>query len=203
MAPRVIIAEDEAIVRRDLREMLESEGFEVVADLGRGDEALEAIRALKPELAVLDIKMPGLDGVEVARRLQGEVPVAVVILTAFSQRALVEEARDAGVMAYLVKPFQAGELVAALELARARFDERQVIEEELTRLRDEQERLRERLEARVLLDRAKAVLMDRDGMSEPQAFRFLQKSAMDQRTRVRTIAERVISGELRPTQHGV
>lgn len=198
MSARVIIAEDEAIVRRDLREMLELEGYEVVADLGRGDEALEAITALKPDLAVLDIKMPGLDGLDVARRLQGAVPVAVVILTAFSQRALVEEARDAGVMAYLVKPFQAGELVAALELARARFDERQVIEAELSRLRDEHERVAERLETRVILDRAKALLMERDGFSEAQAFRFLQKTAMNQRTRVRAIAEQVINGELSP-----
>ncbi|ACU54015.1 response regulator receiver and ANTAR domain protein [Acidimicrobium ferrooxidans DSM 10331] len=199
MSARVIIAEDEAIVRRDLREMLELEGYEVVADLGRGDEALEAIGALKPDLAVLDIKMPGLDGLDVARRVQGSVPVAVVILTAFSQRALVEEARDAGVMAYLVKPFQAGELVAALELARARFDERQIIEAELARLRDEHERIAERLETRVLLDRAKAVLMERDGFTEAQAFRFLQKTAMNQRTRVRSIAEQVINGELSPS----
>lgn len=199
MSARVIIAEDEAIVRRDLREMLELEGYEVVADLGQGDEALEAIGALKPDLAVLDIKMPGLDGLDVARRVQGSVPVAVVILTAFSQRALVEEARDAGVMAYLVKPFQAGELVAALELARARFDERQIIEAELARLRDEHERIAERLETRVLLDRAKAVLMERDGFTEAQAFRFLQKTAMNQRTRVRSIAEQVINGELSPS----
>jgi AmiR/NasT family two-component response regulator len=202
MATRVIIAEDEAIVRRDLREMLELEGYEVVADVGRGDEALEAIRALKPDLAVLDIKMPGLDGMEVARRLQAEAPVAVVVLTAFSQRTLVEEARDAGVMAYLVKPFQARELVAALEVARARFDERQVIEAELAKLRDEQERLRERLETRVLLDRAKALLMERFNMTEPQAFRFLQKTAMDQRARVRAIAEQVLSGELQPDGSG-
>jgi len=198
MTVRVVIAEDEAIVRRDLKELLVEEGYEVVADLARGDDALEAIRTLKPQLAILDVKMPGLDGLAVADQVNQEHLCAVIILTAFSQRSLVEQAREAGVMAYLVKPFQASDLVPAIELALARFDERAVVERELARITDERGRLEERLETRVLLDRAKAKLMEEFGMSEASAFRFLQKTAMDTRDRVRDIAEKVLAGELGP-----
>jgi response regulator NasT len=198
MAIRVLIAEDEAIIRRDLKEMLEAEGYEVVADFGRGDEALEAIRALRPDIAVVDIKMPGMDGLALAKEVGRDSLCAIVVLTAFSQRALVEQARDAGVMAYLVKPFNVSDLVPAIELALARFEERQVIEAELVKVQDEAKKLEERLQTRVLLDRAKAKLMEEFHMSEPSAFRYLQKTAMDQRTRVRDVAERVLSGELSP-----
>jgi len=198
MTVRVVIAEDEAIVRRDLKELLTEEGYEVVADLARGDDALEAIRTLKPQLAILDVKMPGLDGLAVADQVHQEQLCAVIILTAFSQRSLVEQAREAGVMAYLVKPFQASDLVPAIELALARFDERALVERELARISDEHRRLEERLETRVLLDRAKAKLMEDFGMSEAAAFRFLQKTAMDTRGRARDIAEKVLAGELRP-----
>jgi AmiR/NasT family two-component response regulator len=198
MAIRVLIAEDEAIIRRDLKEMLEAEGYEVVADFGRGDEALEAIRALRPDIAVVDIKMPGMDGLALAKEVGRDSLCAIVILTAFSQRALVEQARDAGVMAYLVKPFNVSDLVPAIELALARFEERQVIEAELVKVQDEAKKLEERLQTRVLLDRAKAKLMEEFHMSEPSAFRYLQKTAMDQRTRIRDVAERVLSGELSP-----
>lgn len=200
MAVRVVIAEDEAIIRRDLREMLEQEGYEVVADLGRGDEALQAIKTLRPEVAILDVKMPGMDGIAVADEVGKSQICAVIVLTAFSQRALVDQARDAGVMAYLIKPFHAADLVPAIELALARYDERMVVEAELSRVQDEAKRLEERLATRVLLDRAKTRLIEEYHMSEPNAFRFLQKSAMDSRSRVRDIAERVLNGEIAPAK---
>ncbi len=196
---RVVIAEDEAIIRRDLKEMLEQEGYEVVADFGRGDEALQAIRTLRPEVAILDVKMPGMDGIAVAEEVGKDQICAVIVLTAFSQRTLVEQARDAGVMAYLIKPFHAADLVPAIELALARYDERMVVEAELSRVQDEARLLEERLATRVLLDRAKTRLIEEFHLSEPNAFRFLQKTAMDTRSRVRDIAERVLSGEIAPT----
>ncbi len=199
MAVRVVIAEDEAIIRRDLKEMLEQEGYEVVADFGRGDEALQAIRTLRPEVAILDVKMPGMDGIAVAEEVGKDQICAVIVLTAFSQRTLVEQARDAGVMAYLIKPFHAADLVPAIELALARYDERMVVEAELSRVQDEARLLEERLATRVLLDRAKTRLIEEFHLSEPNAFRFLQKTAMDTRSRVRDIAERVLSGEIAPT----
>ncbi|WP_298339495.1 response regulator [Ferrimicrobium sp.] len=200
MTQRIIIAEDEAIIRRDLKEMLIAEGYDVVADVGRGDEALEAIRTMRPAAAVLDVKMPGMDGLTVAEAINAEHLCAVIILTAFSQRSLVEQAREAGVMAYLVKPFQANDLVPAIELALARFDEKMLVEGELERIHDERRRLEEKLETRVILDRAKARLMDEYQLSESEAFRFLQKTAMDTRGRVKDVAERVIDGDLKPGQ---
>jgi response regulator NasT len=198
MAQRIIIAEDEAIIRRDLKEMLIAEGYDVVADLGRGDEALEAVRTMRPAAAVLDVKMPGMDGLSVAEAINAEQLCAVIILTAFSQRSLVEQAREAGVMAYLVKPFQAGDLVPAIELALARFDEKMLVEGELERIHDEHRKLEEKLETRVILDRAKARLMDEYQLSESEAFRFLQKTAMDTRGKLKDVAERVIDGNLKP-----
>ena len=191
MGVRVVIAEDEAIVRLDLKETLEEEGYEVVGESGRGDEAVRLVRELNPDLAILDIKMPGLDGLSAAREITGEQRAAVLILTAFSQRNLIEEARDAGVLAYLVKPFQRSELIPAIEVALARFSE-------MRALRAEVDGLEEQLETRRVLDRAKGILMDECGMKEGDAFSFIQRSAMQQRLRMKAVAEQVVAGELRP-----
>ncbi len=198
MALRVVIAEDEAIIRLDLKEILEEEGYEVVGAASRGEEAIEMVRALRPDLAILDIKMPGRDGIEVASELSEENICPVVILTAFSQRSFVEQARDAGVLAYLVKPFQALDLVPAIELARARFEEKVALEQEVANLTDKAERATKQLEARKLLDRAKGILMDSHYMSEPEAFGYIQKTAMDSRIAMAEVAQKIISGELSP-----
>jgi AmiR/NasT family two-component response regulator len=191
MGFRVLVAEDEAIIRLDLVETLQEEGYEVVAETGRGDHAVDLIRELRPDLAILDIKMPGADGLEVARQVTGERLCAVLILTAFSQRDLIEQARDAGALAYLVKPFQKTDLVPAIELAIGRF-------RELVALAGEVESLEERLEARKVIDRAKGLLMDRHQLTEADAFSFVQKQAMAGRTTMKAIAERVIAGDLQP-----
>jgi two-component system, response regulator PdtaR len=188
---RVVIAEDEAIIRLDLRETLEEEGYEVVGETGRGDQAVELVRTLRPDVAVLDVKMPGMDGIEAARLIATERICATLILTAFSQRDVVEQARDAGALAYLVKPFQKTDLVPAIELAIGRF-------RELQALAGEVDSLQEQLEARKVVDRAKGQLMDAHGLSEQAAFDFLQKRAMNERTRMRDVAERVLAGELTP-----
>jgi response regulator NasT len=198
MGARVVIAEDEAIIRLDLKEILESEGYEVVGETGRGDEAVELVASHAPDLAILDVKMPGLDGIEAARRITADKKVAVLILTAFSQRNLIEDARDAGVSAYLVKPFQRSELVPAIEVALARFVEFRAIEEEHARLSGEVATLEEKLETRQLVDRAKGVLMDSFGMAEAEAFSFIQQTAMSRRARMRDIAQEVIDGSLTP-----
>jgi len=189
--PRVVIGEDEAIIRLDLRELLEEEGYVVAGEAGRGDEAVELVRALRPDLAILDIKMPGLDGLAAARAIAAERLAPVLIVTAFSQRDLVEQARDAGALAYLVKPFQKSDLVPAIEIAIGRFAE-------LTALERDVEDGRARLEARKIVDRAKGRLMDEHGMSEQQAWRFLQQQAMTNRVRVGEIAQRVVDGVLTP-----
>ncbi|HEY3725001.1 MAG TPA: response regulator [Acidimicrobiia bacterium] len=188
---RVVIAEDEAIIRLDLKELLEEEGYEVVGETGRGDEAVELVRNLDPDLAILDIKMPGLDGLSAARHIAGERLAAVLILTAFSQRDLVEQARDAGAMSYIVKPFQKSDLIPAIEVALGRHAE-------LTSLESEVGDLAERLEARKVIDRAKGILMDRHGKNEQEAWRFLQTEAMNRRTKVHEVANLVIVGELAP-----
>ena len=190
-AVRVVVAEDEAIIRLDLTELLEEEGYTVVGETGRGDEAIELVRAQRPDLAILDIKMPGLDGLSAARVIAGERLAAVLMVTAFSQRDLVEQARDAGALAYLVKPFQKSDLVPAVELAISRFAE-------LTALEREVEDLQARLEARKATDRAKGRLMDEHGMSEQDSWRFLQQQAMTNRVRIDEIARRVVEGELTP-----
>jgi two-component system, response regulator PdtaR len=190
-ATRVVIAEDEAIIRLDLKELLEEEGYEVVGETGRGDEAVDLVRKLRPDLAILDIKMPGMDGLSAARHIAGERLAAVLILTAFSQRDLVEQARDAGALAYLVKPFQKSDLLPAIEVALGRHSELVSLERELGDLA-------ERLEARKLIDRAKGRLMDEHGMSEQQAWRFLQTNAMDRRLKVHEIAKLVIDEQLTP-----
>jgi response regulator NasT len=188
---RVVIAEDEAIIRLDLRETLEEEGYEVVGETGRGDEAVELVRSLRPDVAVLDIKMPGLDGLEAARLISDEKVCPVLVLTAFSQRDVVEQARDAGALAYLVKPFQKSDLVPAIELAIGRFAELQALSAEVRTLEDQ-------LATRKVVDRAKGVLMDRFGYSESAAFSFVQKRAMNERTTMKAVAERIIAGELEP-----
>ena len=195
---RVVIAEDEAIIRLDLKEILESEGYEVVGETGRGDEAVELVARHRPDLAILDVKMPGLDGIEAARRISSEHRTAALILTAFSQRNLIEDARDAGVAAYLVKPFQRSELIPAIEVAIARFEEQRAIEEEAARLSDRVTTLEDKLETRKQVDRAKGVLMDDHGMGEAEAFSFIQKTAMDRRARMQDVAREVIEGTLAP-----
>ncbi len=192
MATRVVIAEDEAIIRLDLKETLQEEGYEVVGETGRGDEAVQLVRDLEPDLAILDIKMPGMDGLAAAREIAGERRAAVLILTAFSQRDLIEQARDAGALAYLVKPFERSELVPAVEVALGRF-------KEMKALADQTASLEEQLETRKVVDRAKGLLMDEHGLAEHQAFSFIQKRAMGERITMRKVAERVISGEVRPT----
>ena len=192
MPTRVVIAEDEAIIRLDLKETLEEEGYEVVGETGRGDEAVELVRRLEPGVAILDIKMPGLDGLSAAREIAGERRAAVLILTAFSQRDLIERARDAGALAYLVKPFQKADLFPAIEVALGRFTE-------LKALHDQATSLEEQLETRKLVDRAKGQLQDRHGLTESAAFTFIQKTAMADRQTMRGVAQRILDGELKPT----
>jgi len=191
LSKRVVIAEDEAIIRLDLREMLEDEGYLVVGETGRGDEAVQMVEEHSPDLCVFDIKMPGMDGLAAAREVSAGRKAAVVILTAFSQRHLIEEARDAGVLSYLVKPFQREELVSAIEVALGRF-------EEILQLDATVRELEEKLEARKAVDRAKGVLMDGHGLSEADAFAFVQKTAMSERSSMFDIANRIISGDLIP-----
>ena len=191
MSLRVVIAEDEAIIRMDLRETLEEEGYTVVGETGRGDEAVELVRSLEPDLAILDVKMPGLDGLQAASVITREKLSAVLILTAFSQREIVEQARDAGALAFLVKPFQKSDLVPAIEVAIGRF-------RELRDMSGEISALGEQLEARKTIDRAKGLLIDECGMRESDAFGFIQRTAMSERTRMRDVAERILAGNLRP-----
>jgi response regulator NasT len=188
---RVVIAEDEAIIRLDLKETLEEEGYEVVGETGRGDEAVKLVREHQPDIAILDIKMPGLDGLQAAREITKERNAAVLILTAFSQRDLIEQARDAGALAYLVKPFQRSELIPAVEVALGRFQEMRALEAEVKGLEDQ-------LETRRLVDRAKGLLMDKHGLSENDAFSFIQKTAMRERSTMKSIAQQVIDGGLHP-----
>lgn len=191
MAIQIVIAEDEAIIRLDLRETLEEEGYEVVADCGRGDEAVQLVTQHEPDVAILDIKMPVMSGLEAAKLISQLKICPVVMLTAFSQREIVEQARDAGALAYLVKPFQKSDLVPAIELAIARFAE-------MRALTGEVEALGAQLEMRKLMDRAKGTLIDKHAMTENDAFTYIQKMAMSERVKMGEIAERIISGDLRP-----
>jgi response regulator NasT len=191
VAVRVVIAEDEAIVRLDLKEIMEEEGYEVVGETGRGDEAVELVRQQRPDLAILDIKMPGMDGLSAAREISSERLSAVLILTAFSQRDLIEQARNAGALAYLVKPFQKSELLPAIEMALGRFAEMKALD-------DQVRSLEESLEVRKAVDRAKGILMDELGWKEHESFSWIQKTAMSERVRMVEVAERIITGELRP-----
>ena len=183
---RDVIAEDEALIRLDLAEMREEEGYDVVGQAADGERAIELAEELRPDLVVLDVKMPKLDGISAAQRIATKRIAPVVILTAFSQRELVERARDAGAMAYLVKPFTKNDLVPAIEMAVSRFAELQMLEAEVADLT-------ERLETRKLVDRAKGVLQQQLELSEPESFRWIQKTAMDLRLSMRQVAEGVIA----------
>lgn len=187
-ARRVLIAEDEAIIRMDLREMLEEEEFEVVAEAADGFEAVEFARDYAPDLVILDIKMPGMDGIRAAEIIAREQIAPVLILTAFSQRDLAAEAAHAGAMAYLVKPFQKSDLLPAIEVAMRRYDE-------VARLRGDVSELSERLETRKLVERAKGVLMEQ-GLAEGDAYRLMQRAAMDRGLQMAEIARLVLDGRL-------
>ncbi len=193
MSIRVVIAEDEAIIRLDLKEILQEQGYEVVGETGRGDEVVALVQQHQPDLVMLDVKMPGRDGLSVAEELSADRRAAIVILTAFSQRDLVERARDAGAMAYLVKPFEKSDLLPAIEIALGRHAELQALDSEISDLG-------ERLEARKVLDRAKGRLMDQHAMSESEAWRFLQSTAMNDRSPVAAVGQRVLDGTLLPPQ---
>ncbi|MFO7960498.1 MAG: response regulator [Nitriliruptoraceae bacterium] len=182
---RVLIAEDEALIRLDLKEMLQEEGFDVVAEVADGASAVRLTRELRPDLVILDVKMPVMDGIQAAEEIAKERLSAILILTAFSQRDLVEKARRAGAMAYLVKPFQKHDLLPAVEIAAGRF-------RDLSGLEREVDDLHGRLEARKLVERAKGLLQSREGMSEADAFRFVQRQAMERRLTMRQVAEQVI-----------
>jgi response regulator NasT len=182
---RVVIAEDEALIRLDLKEMLEEEGYSVVGEAGDGATALKLVEETLPDLVILDVKMPVLDGISAAERIATEKWAPVLMLTAFSQRELVERARDAGAMAYLVKPFTKSDLVPAIEMAVSRFQELRALESEIADLSL-------RLETRKLVDRAKSVLQTKYGLTEPAAFRWIQKTSMDRRMSMQAVAQAVI-----------
>jgi response regulator NasT len=182
---RVLVAEDEALIRLDLAEMLKEEGYEVIGQAGDGQEAVELADSLKPDLVIMDVKMPRRDGIDAASEIASKRIAPIVILTAFSQRELVERARDAGAMAYLVKPFSVTDLVPAIEVAVSRF-------REITELEREVATLSERLETRKLVERAKGLLQAKQGMTEPDAFRWIQRAAMDRRTTMKRVAEVVL-----------
>jgi response regulator NasT len=188
---RVLVVEDEALIRLDLTEMLSEEGYVVAGEAGDGEQAVELARSLHPDLVIMDVKMPKVDGIAAAQMIVEERIAPVVMLTAFSQRDLIEQARDAGAMAYLVKPFARHELVPAIELAVSRFAEKRALEDEVATLT-------ERLETRKVVDRAKGLLMTRQSMTEPDAFRWIQRTAMDRRTTMKAVAEAVVDGLAAP-----
>lgn len=182
---RVVVAEDEVLIRLDLVEMLREEGYDVVGEAGDGQRAVELAEELRPDLVIMDVKMPRRDGIDAASEIAAKRIAPVVILTAFSQRELVERARDAGAMAYLVKPFSKSDLVPAVELAASRFVEISLLEREVANLSD-------RLETRKVIERAKGVLMQSQNLSEPEAFKWIQRAAMDRRTTMKAVAEVVL-----------
>jgi two-component system, response regulator PdtaR len=188
---RVLVVEDEALIRLDLAEMLTEEGYVVAGEAGDGEQAVALARELHPDLVIMDIKMPKVDGIAAAGEIVDERIAPVVMLTAFSQRDLIEQARDAGAMAYLVKPFARHELVPAIELAVSRFAEVRALEGEVASLND-------RLETRKIVDRAKGLLMTEQNMTEPEAFRWIQRTAMDRRTTMKAVAEAVVGGLATP-----
>ena len=190
-ARRVLVAEDEALIRLDLVEMLGEEGYDVVGQAGDGESAVRLAGELRPDVVILDVRMPVLDGIAAAEQIVAARLAPVVLLTAFSQRDLVERAREAGVMAYLVKPFQKKDLLPTVEMAVSRFQELLVLEGEVAGLSA-------RLEARKLMDRAKGVLQTAHGLTEPEAFRWLQRTSMDERRSMRAVAQDVLDGTAAP-----
>ncbi|SDS09313.1 response regulator receiver and ANTAR domain protein [Microlunatus soli] len=190
-APRVVVAEDESLIRLDLVEMLGEEGYDVVGEAGDGEQAVALVTELKPDLVVLDVKMPKMDGISAAEKIAADRIAPVVMLTAFSQRDLIERAREAGAMAYVVKPFGKDDLVPAIEIAIARYQEILAVEAEVADLE-------ERLESRKIVDKAKGLLQVGLGLTEPEAFRWIQKTAMDLRKSMREVAEGVISHGAKP-----
>jgi response regulator NasT len=185
---RVLIAEDEALIRLDLKEMLEEEGYVVVAEVGDGQAAVDQAQQLRPDLVILDVQMPVLDGIAAAEQIAAERIAPVIVLTAFSQRELVERARDAGAMAYLVKPFSKNDLVPAIEVAVGRFQEMHALDAEVTDLK-------ERLEARKVIEQAKGRLMAERGITEAEAFRWIQRMAMNERTSMKALAQAILAAE--------
>lgn len=190
---RVLIAEDEALIRLDLKEMLQEEGYDVCGEAGDGESAVRLARELRPSLVILDVKMPVLDGIAAAEQIARERIAPVIILTAFSQSDLVERARDAGAMAYLVKPFQKKDLLPSIEMAVSRYTELVSLEAEVADLNG-------RLEARKVVERAKGILQSKHGLTEPDAFRWIQKTAMNRRVSMRELAEAVLAGTESPTE---
>jgi AmiR/NasT family two-component response regulator len=190
-----VIAEDEALIRMDLAEMLQEEGYEVIGQAGDGETAVKLAAEHRPDLVILDVKMPVLDGISAAERIGAEKIAPVLMLTAFSQRELVERARDAGAMAYLVKPFSKADLVPAIEMATSRYEELRALENEVADLAA-------RFETRKLVDRAKGLLQAQLGMTEPEAFRWIQKTSMDRRLTMREVAQAVVDGTGAPKGEG-
>lgn len=183
MSHRIVVAEDEALIRLDLIEMLSESGYEVVGEATNGADAVSLVESLLPDLAILDVKMPILDGISAAQQLQGKC--AILILTAFSQKELIDRASESGAMAYVVKPFTIGDLTPSIEIAIARFKEIKALESEVADIH-------ERLESRKIVDRAKGVLMKALAISEPEAFSWIQKTAMDKRVSMKSVAEAVL-----------
>jgi AmiR/NasT family two-component response regulator len=193
---RVVIAEDEAIIRLDLKEILTSAGYDVVGETGRGDEAVRLVEEHLPDLAILDIKMPGMDGLRAAKEITSRHQVAVLLLTAFSQRDLIEEARDAGVAAYLIKPFQPRELLPAIADVMARARQEWAIDAEAEASSDGSAGAEDKIATRRMVDEAKSILMDRNDLPEDEAFSFIQQTAMQTRSRMRDVAQRIVDGTL-------
>ncbi len=195
---RVVIAEDEAIVRLDLKEILLSAGYDVVGETGRGDDAVRLAEQTRPDLAILDVKMPGMSGIQAAREITKDARVAVMVLTAFSQRELIEEARDAGVAAYLVKPFRRDELLGAVDQVLASCRQEWAIEAEIESFGAEGNAAEDKIATRRVVEEAKVALIEHSGMTEAEAFSFIQRTAMRTRARMREVARQVLDGSLSP-----